>query len=696
MHSVVKRSFSILACTALISCSTTQQGYQVPSSRIAGGGDYQEEQPNPADGESANSLVARQTFERLPSIRAVSTDLTLQQNTAQQFNNSDSLTVAAEQMPVREFVHTIFGELLQVSYVIAEGMPSIDEVVTLNVQNTVSSRELYLLASKILDSKNVSITKNEDVFFIHPKDGAAKGEVAIGVGRNKGSVPQAAGAILQMVPLRYGMNVSLERTLTELTSVTVTPDFKKNVLFLKGERSEIFRALDLIDLMDVPASRGRFVSILRLTYISPQSYVDGAADLLLAEGINADKTKANQSNLVMVPLEQIGAVALFGSDEFYIERAGFWAGQLDKPSEGAEKRYYIFHPRYARAGDLGASIAGLLGQNAAMGAGNNSRDTRTAGNNQLSTQAQSGASGAVRAGSGSQQGGTLTVQNEDMRMTVDDRSNTIIFYTTGIKYQALLPMIKRLDVMPKQILLEATIAEVTLTDAFSMGLEFGFKNGKLGYGTTKAFGVGDLGGFGLSFIDGADSVIAQLKASNNNVNVLSNPSIVVRDGVNASIIIGDDIPTVGSTTLNPGTETESRTVQYRKTGVDLSVTPTINAQGLVILQIKQKISNQADGSSLDGSPAFFERGIETEVLAQSGQTIMLGGLMSENTSKTLTKVPLLGDLPILGAFFRSEKDSTKKTELVILITPKVIDQPEQWQGIKKKLDLGMQHLTVRD
>jgi len=696
MHSVLKRSLSFLACTALVSCASSQQGYDVPSSRIAGGEAYQETQSELPDGAKSDSQQTRQNFERLPSIKAVSTNVSLQQNTALQFDNADSLTVAAEQMPVREFVHTIFGELLQVSYVIAEGMPSIDEVVTLNVQNAVSSRELFLLASKILDGKNVSITKNEDVFFIHPKDGAAKGEVSIGVGRGKAAVPQAAGAILQMVPLKYGMNVSLERTLTELTNVSVTPDFQKNVLFLKGERSEIFRALDLIDLMDVPASRGKFVSILRLTYISPQTYVDGAANLLAAEGINADVAKANQSNLVLVPLEQIGAVALFGSDEFYIERAGFWASQLDKPSEGAEKRYYIFHPRYARAGDLGMSIAGLLGQTSGAGVGNNSRDTRAAGNNQLSTQAQAGASGSSRAGGGSQQGGSMTVQSEDLRMTVDDRSNTIIFYTTGVKYQALLPMIKRLDVMPKQILLEATIAEVTLTDEFSMGLEFGFKNGKFGYGTSKAFGVSGLGGFGLSFIDGADSVIAQLKASNNNVNVLSNPSLVVRDGVNATISIGDDIPTVGSTTINPGTETSSTTVNYRKTGVDLSVTPTINAQGLVILQITQKISNQADGSSLEGSPAFFERGIQTEVLAQSGQTIMLGGLMSENIGKNTTKVPLLGDLPLIGAFFRSEKDSVKKTELVLLITPKVIDQPEQWQGIKEKLDAGLQHLRVRD
>jgi len=170
----------------------------------------------------------------------------------------------------------------------------------------------------------------------------------------------------------------------------------------------------------------------------------------------------------------------------------------------------------------------------------------------------------------------------------------------------------------------------------------------------------------------------------------------VRDGVQANMSVGTDIPTIGTTTINPGTETRSTTVEYRKTGVELSVTPTINAQGLVVLQIDQSISNTLEGSTASGSPSIFERSVNTEVLAQSGQTVMLAGLMSENTSKTNTKVPLLGDLPLLGWLFQGEKNSSTKTELIILITPRVIDQPEQWQNIRQKLDSGMQHLKLQD
>jgi general secretion pathway protein D len=180
------------------------------------------------------------------------------------------------------------------------------------------------------------------------------------------------------------------------------------------------------------------------------------------------------------------------------------------------------------------------------------------------------------------------------------------------------------------------------------------------------------------------------------VNILSSPSLVVRDGVQANMSVGTDVPTIGSTTINPGTETQSTTVEYRKTGVELSVTPTINAQGLVVLQIDQRISNTLEGSTVAGSPSIFERAVTTEVLAQSGQTVMLAGLMSENTTRTKTKVPFLGDFPLIGALFRGEKDSTSKTELIIMITPRVIDQPEQWQSIRQKLDSGMKHLKLQD
>lgn len=691
MKNQYKLSYSLLACLVLSSCASHDSGYTVPASRLASSNAPTE--LTSSEPELEANTERKQNFQPLTSLPGGNQVLRSQQDTARFFSNSDKLNFAAEAMPLEQFIHAVLGDLLKINYVLTDDIANLQQPVTLNLQQAVSSRELYLLTTQLLDSNNIAITHRDGTYFVHVKAGTTNSSTALGIGRNPADVPQVVGSVMQIIPIKYGINVSLERTLRELIIAQVTPDFEKNLLFITAERSEILRALDLINILDIPANRGRNVGILRLVYLTADEFITQTSRLLVSEGIPVDNTANPKSNIVMVPLDQIGAVALFASEPLYIDRVNYWAKQLDRPSEGAQKRYYIFHPRFARASDLGSSVAPLINPQGATGnnrSGNQSRDTASA----FTPGSANSGSGAAQSNSNAPT--TITVQGDDITMTVDERSNTIIFYTTGIHYQNLLPMIRRLDVMPKQILLEATIAEVTLTDDLAMGLEFAIQQGKFGYSTEGAFGVRDFGGLGLSFMGAGKEFIASLRAAKTNLNVLSNPSLVVRDGVSANINVGTDIPTVGTTTVNPGTETSSTTIEYRKTGVKLTVTPTISAQGFVVLQIDQSISNTTDGGTVAGSPAIFERSINTEVIAQSGQTIMLGGLISERVNKSTTKVPFLGDLPGVGAIFRGQRDSVTKTELVILITPRVIDQPEQWQQIQQKLRGGLQNLELQD
>jgi general secretion pathway protein D len=275
------------------------------------------------------------------------------------------------------------------------------------------------------------------------------------------------------------------------------------------------------------------------------------------------------------------------------------------------------------------------------------------------------------------------------------RSNAIIFNTTGTRYQSLLPMIRRLDTPPRQILVEAVIAEVLLTDEFAMGVEFAFQSGEVSIGTTGGLGLPSGGGF-ISVLGNDGSIRAQLSASNRLVNVLSNPTLVVRNGVSANISVGNDIPTVGATFFDPlQSDTQITTVQYRKTGVNLTVRPTLNAQGLVVMEINQDISNTVEGGSeVAGTPAIFERSLSTEVVARSGETVLLGGLISENKSTTVAKVPGLGDIPWLGRLFRSDTESTERVELVVMITPRVLDETARWDRILNRLDSELRYLSL--
>ena len=257
----------------------------------------------------------------------------------------------------------------------------------------------------------------------------------------------------------------------------------------------------------------------------------------------------------------------------------------------------------------------------------------------------------------------------------------------------MLPLIKRLDVLPKQVVLEVIIAEVKLTDKFKSGVDMVLTN----QGAQKT------GGFklennakGLSYVlSGTQGSIAvNLLQSNTNVNVLSRPSLLVRDGVTANITVGDSIPTVGSTVVVPDSGTTTSVI-YRETGVNLDVTPTINARGVIIMDVVQQISNQQEADeSVAGSPIIFERKISTEVIAESGQTIVLGGLISENSSYGKTSVPFFSSIPVIGNLFDGRNDSSDKTELVVLVTHRIIESNDEWDEIRGKFSNVLQRLSI--
>ncbi len=617
------------------------------------------------------------------------------------FPNMGELSIAADGMPGDEFLHTVFGEQLKVNYVIADGISNLEQPFSLNLQKPVTPRQLFVMTSELLASRQIDISLKDGVYFIQPKDPNRQKNSVLGYGRSVSDVPNVPGVITQLVPVLFNQDISVERTILELTNVQIMQASGQSAFYFKGERADIIRAIEILNLLDNPSARGRHVGLLRLTYLPMKDFIEKIGELLASEGLAVDINKAANKNLALISLDQIGAVAMFATDKVYIDRVTYWAKELDKPAQTMDKQYFMFYPRYARASDLGESVAALLGA-ASTAQPNLGRDTQSAQpqqptqNNQSNVRTGSAPSNLTAAKAQS----VTSVQTQDVMMTVDERANALIFFSTGKHYQNLLPMIQRLDTMPKQIILEATIAEVTLQDEFAMGVEFALKNGRLSGGTSGAFGLKDIGGLGFSFADadGLDKILGQLTQKDGRINVLSSPSIVVRDGVTANISVGTDLPIVTATTSNPLNPDEVRQINsqgYRKTGIELAVTPTISAQGLVMMEIDQSISNNADIEATSSSnPAILERKLKTEVIAQSGQTILLGGLMSENKNRSNTKIPLLGDLPLIGHLFSSQKDSTTKTELILMITPKVIDNTSQWQGIRQKLSEGLELIQL--
>lgn len=666
----------LMASGILASCATNNiekkvQEFEVPKSYLMKKTGVEVNELELA--EQGNGQSSARKHVDVPSLFNEEASLSNDLDLADNFSEAQMVKLASNELPFNDFLHYIFGEVLKVNYVIEGGAKSDINPITLNISDELSSKRVFVLLEDLLSKRNYRIVFRNSVYFIIPNDAAGNANVVFGVGGNVNDVPQTTRDIMQVVPFKFGFQSNLSLLLGQVAGVQVTPDAGKNLLYIWGKRENIVRALEFMQIVDQPGGNAENITLLNFTFISPSDFIVEGAKLLSGEGLSVAVDRGEGVNVILIPLDTIGSVAVFASERNYLERAKYWAKQLDKPDNSEVKNYFVYQPKYARATDLGESLDRLLsGFNKLLSQENEPRAANSLNNR------------------------AVTPGNDDISVVVDERSNSLIVFATGIEYQKIMGLIQRLDVTPKQILLDMVIAEVTLTDDFKKGVEFALNKGRYNIGTAGSFGEGDMGGLSYSLTSGLDTVDISLFQDNTLVNVLSRPTLLVRDGVSASINVGNDIPVIGSTTVDPVSGTrETTSIQYRKTGLQLNVTPTVNSQGVVIMEIEQQISNTPEGApSATGSPIIFERSISTEVVADSGQTIILGGLISENGNIGSSKVPLLGDIPGVGHLFRGDTETVEKTELVVLVTPRIINRQDEWVDIKNKFMQTLSNVSL--
>ena len=642
-----------------------------------GSGMLESNQSNVQRSKDPSNLGRMSTITPLPWRPAATADTAARRDL---FSLDNEVTLTAEKMPLVTFIHYVFGQLLNRNYVLDKSVDSEGSVtspVTLDVNSPVSSFELFELAEKVLQDRGILLKNNGGTFFIYRASAMeAKPVAVIAIGRLKQDVPETTQRILQVVPLRFGIKMSIERSIRNLTNAKVTAEFDQSAVYIEGTRDQVIRALDLINMLDVPAMRGRHVGLLELTYVDPGQFAAEVADLLALEGIDVAIQRGIKKNLVLVPLKQRGALVVFATEQFMLDRVRYWAELNDVPGEANNNQYFVYTPNAARASDLGESVSSLL------------TGFSTPNISDTSTNATGAAPSARR---------SVGINQDDFKMVVDERANLLLFYTNGTRYQNLLPLLSRLDVLPKQIVLDITIAEVTLKDEFRHGVEWAYNQGEVNVTTQGAFGASGIGGLGV-FVDGLNGpFVANLMGSNSLVKVLSNPSMMVRDGVTATIDVGSQISVVGETTQDPiNGDRQTTSSSYRQTGVNISVTPTVNASDVVVMEVMQSISNSVPGSAgAGGNPDIMQRSLNTEVMARSGQTIILGGLISETESGGDSGIPGLSRLPLLGNLFKSKSNTQDRTELVMLITPKVLANSEAWEATSDSFRESLRFLGVK-
>jgi general secretion pathway protein D len=680
---VISLIFSLIFSMTLTSCASYQTEKFSPSKSYLKG-DRVANSTFEAKLEEQVTTEIKERYRFVAPLKLNTRSAKTAEDVLSRFSENATITFNADELPLKDYLHLVLGEQLGLNYILSDEIKSDNQSVTLSLKTALTERKLFTLTEEILTQRDYIIRVDDNVFYVHKADAnGSSSDVVYGYGKQLLDIPQTSLEIIQLVPFEYGVQISLANTLRQLLGVRATADLVRNSITVKGKRKDIVRALELIRIMDTPAMKNRQIGMFSVTFISTAELADKLSELLKQEGISVGDAKTTEKTISIVQLNQQGKVVFFANNETIIERAVFWAKEIDKPVETAEKQYFIYYPQYSRAIDMGDSLSALVG-----GSGNQQLSSSTSAaseNKQVNNTRNKKASP-----------GGVNVNTPELKMVVDERTNSLIFYTSGGRYQQLLPLINQLDVLPKQIILEVLIAEVTLTDEFKQGVEFAFDKG--GYSLSTIGAIMGEGFGGLTYaLQGANGKLdIDLFQTNSLVNVLSRPSVVVRDGVDATMAVGTDIPILGETTSDPNGERQTISTDYRKTGIDLAVTPTVNARGIVLMEINLQISNQIESATAgaSGNPSIFERSVKTEVVAESGQTIMLGGLISNTTTNGGTKVPFFSDLPLVGALFRGETKSGDKTELVIFITPKVIESSDEWQEIKNNFNESLTELDI--
>jgi len=291
----------------------------------------------------------------------------------------------------------------------------------------------------------------------------------------------------------------------------------------------------------------------------------------------------------------------------------------------------------------------------------------------------------------------------NVRVVADEENNSLMIYSTGLQFRLIKTALDQLDVEATQVLIEASILEVTLTDKMRYGLEWTFNNslgdgyngtGLLTEGASEILSA-TVPGFSYAVADSAGNINAVLNAlaEDNLINVISSPSVMVLDNHDAYIHVGDQVPIFSATTTTDG-GVQTQSVEYKDTGVQLNVRPSVNAGGLVTMQIEQSVTDVGSIDAATGQRAFLERSIMSRVAVRSDESVVLGGLIRENATNTESGIPLLYKLPVLGPLFGTTDKEDRRTELLVIITPKAIYNEEDLRKVSDEMRSQIRHMEL--
>ncbi len=635
-----------------------------------------------------------------------------------------------EDAPLADVVHVVLREMLKVSYLMH---PPIAGTVTLSTQDSVTADDAMLLLEYALQANGYLIAQDTRGTYHIGRPEIIKGIVPA-VRQVVKNSPMSPGYGAVIIPLKYIGAAEMASILRPLAppDAILRIDSVRNLLVMMGSRTQTEGWMDLVTTFDVDLLKGMSVGVFPLKYITTKE-VDAALRLLTgaisgaaapapstpaaggAAAARAGSAVAGPASfplygaLRIVPMERLNSVLVVTPRAEYLDEAKKWIEKLDKPSSNTnEAQLFVYPVQNGSAAHLANVLNGLFGggtgtASAATGSGVAPRLTPATG---ATTGAVSGGTTAVLAsntGRSSVQGTGVTALtlNTGLRVIADEINNAVLVYGTAAEFSKVEATLKRLDVPPTQVMIQASIIEVTLTDDLKYGLQWIFNDkarsglsgtGVLSTAVGAAFAATSAG-FSYTLRNSLGDVRAVLNAlaEKSLVKVISSPSLMVLDNHTASIVVGNQQPVRAGETITTGGNITSN-IQYKDTGVSLSVTPSVNAGNMVTMLINQSVSDVGSVDTATGQRSFLQRQIGTKVAVRSGETLVLGGLIRDNTTTGKSGLPFLQDIPLFGSLFGARNTNTNRTELLVIITPQVVRSDQDLRELSADLRLKMKNL----
>ncbi len=599
---------------------------------------------------------------------------------------------------VRDVARSVLGGLLHVSYVVD---PALQATVTLQTGQPIPRARVLPVLADALQASGVALVQRDGVYQLVPIASAPR-EATLGGGA-------AAGYVTRAVTPQYVSATDLRHVLEPLLppGTTAQADPSRNLLIVTGTDATVADLLRDVSTFDVDYLRGMSFALLPLKNAQARD-VAREVTTLLGNGRGAI------GGLVSVSaIDRLYAVLVTAMQPSYLTRVRAWVDRLDRRGTGTDQRLYVYRVQTGDA--LGRAPAIPLGALP----GTTAEAAPPASPGQPAT-APSPAGQPATAPASANAAGNEGEPN-GIRITADEVNNALVIAATPDEYARIAAALQQLDITPLQVAIDATIAEADLTNQLSYGLQYYIQAGNFHAllsnpqpsttnngttTTTTATNSGPLSVFqGFNYIPGLNvavtsasgsAVILQALSDLTRVQVLSSSNLLVLNNQPARIQVGDQVPVATSSAVSTAAPNapQVNTIEYRDTGVILSITPRVNASGLVLLDIAKEVSNPTSTTTSSiSSPTISQRRVTSSVAVSDGQTIAIGGLIQDSRTRSKNGVPFLQDVPVLGWLFGTHTTDLTRTELIVLITPHVVrnswDADAITQELQRKLPLTL-------